>query len=326
MAIAADTSPVSIGIPTFNRAETLERALRSLMAQSHSNLDIIVSDDASNDNTESLCRMLAAQDERVRYIRYAEHIGPTANFNAVFEAFRSPYVMVLADDDWIEPEYVERCLSVLRQQPDCVAVSGRGRYWQGETRLTRQGLDLQLLQHEGAKRAHAYWRVVGDGEGENSTFFGIMPAEVMRRATPMPNALGNDMLVTARIAFQGSVRTLDDVHLNRALGGTSVSTASIVTTLGLPPRQASLPSFVIAGHALRDMAWHSPVYAGLSPAQRLVWGIRCALAAIDWQSVGWHATVPVAASLGRRPRGRWIWSAYDRLVRALVARRFREAG
>lgn len=324
MTITADTPPVSVGIPTFDRAATLERAVRSLLAQTHTNLDIIISDNASSDDTETLCRTLAMQDARVRYIRQDQQIGPTANFNAVFEAMRSPFAMVLADDDWVEPDYVERCLFALQQQPDCVAVSGRGRYWRGETMLTRQGLDLQLPQREGTERARAFWRVVGDGEGESSTFFGVMRAEVLRRATPMPNVLGGDMLVTARVVFQGCVCTLDDVYLNRSLGGSSVSTASIVATLGLPSRQGSFPSFVIAGHALRDFGWGSPVYATLSPATRLGWSIRCALAALDWQSIGWHATVPIAASLGRRPRGRWIRSAYDRLVRALMKRRFKE--
>jgi hypothetical protein len=58
---------------------------------------------------------------------------------------------------------------------------------------------------------------------------------------------------------------------------------------------------------------------------RLWWGLRCALAAIDWQSVGWHATAPLAASLGSRSWSRWILLAYERLVRALMARRFKEA-
>lgn len=317
-------SKVSVGIPTFNRAATLERAVRSLLAQTHSNLDIVVSDDGSTDDTESVCRRLATRDARVRYIRQPQNIGETANFNAVFAELRSPYVMVLADDDWVEEKYVERCLSVLRQQPDCVAVSGRGRYWQGDTMLPRQGLDFQLLQREGRKRVRAYYRVVGSGEGENSTFFGVMHADVLRRATPSPNVLGNDMLVTGRVVFQGCVRTLDDVHLNRSLGGTSVSTASIVETYGLPSRQASFPSFVIAWNVLRDVGWQHPAYAVLSPVARLALGLHCALAAIDWQSVGWHATAPIAAALGRRPGGRWIGTTYDRLVRALMLRRFKE--
>jgi hypothetical protein len=315
---------VSVGIPTYNRATTLERAIRSLMGQTYTNLEIVISDDASSDATESLCREIAQQDDRIRYIRQPQNIGPTANYNLIFATLQTTYVMVLADDDWVEPNYVERCLEALLQETECIAVSGLGRYWRGDELLARQGLDVQLAQKRGVDRLLAYCRVVGGGRGENSTFFGVMQSDVLHRATPMPNVLGNDMLATAGMVFQGGVRTLSDVRLNRSVGGTSVSVASIVSTLGLPPRQSSFPSFVIAGQFLCDIGWRNPLYGSMAPASRLWWGARCAVAAIDWQSVGWHATAPVAAWLGSRRRGRWISSAYDRLVRALMARRFKE--
>jgi glycosyltransferase involved in cell wall biosynthesis len=318
---AVDTPLVSVGIPTFNRARSLERALRSVLAQTHSDLEVVVSDNASDDQTQALCGSIADQDPRVRYIRQATNVGPTANFNVLFGELRSPYALVLADDDWLEREYVARCLSVLRAHPGCAAVSGRGRYWRGGSPLGRLGLDMQLEQGEGIRRVHAYCRVVGEGRGENSTFFGVMPTDVLRRATPMPNALGNDILVTARVAFQGYVRTLDDVHINRSVGGTSVSMGSIVQTLALAPYQARVPNLVIAAEVLFDVGWRDDGYAAMSRTSRLAWALRCALAAIDWKSVAWHLTAPAAASLEQRPRGRWAWLAYDRLTRTLGARR-----
>jgi glycosyltransferase involved in cell wall biosynthesis len=315
----SEAPPVSVGIPTFNRAERLERALRSVLAQTHSNLEVVVSDNASSDDTEERCRTIAAQDARIRYIRQSENIGPTANFNVLFEAFSSPYVLILADDDWLDSAYVERCLLTLREHPACAAVSGRGIYWRGDTMLARQGLSMQLLQADGRARVHAYYHVVGDGEGADSTFFGVMPAEILRQATPLPNVLGNDILVTARIAFQGHVRTLEDVYINRSVGGTSASMYSIVKTLGLSLPQAKLPNLVIAWHVLRDVGWRDPTYATVPAAHRLGWALRCASSAIDWKSLAWHVTAPAAASLGRRPRGRWVWLAYDRFTRALGA-------
>jgi glycosyltransferase involved in cell wall biosynthesis len=317
---AGETPQVSIGIPTFNRAQTLERALRSALAQTHRKLEVVISDNASSDDTEAICRAIAAEDARVRYIRQSENVGPTANFNVLFEqASRSPYVMVLADDDWLEPDYVERCLSVLERRPGHVAVSGRGRYWQGETLLARQGLSMQLEQRRGVERVRAYCQVVGDGKGEDSTFYGVMRAEVRQLATPMANVLGGDLLVTARVVFQGQVCTLDDVHINKTVGGTSVSMASIVQALDLAAGQARLPELVIAGHMLREIGWQSAIYADMPLAARLGWGLRCALAAINSRSLAWHLTAPTAASLGSRRGGRWLWLAYDRLTRALGA-------
>jgi glycosyltransferase involved in cell wall biosynthesis len=304
-----DTIPVSIGIPTFNRVDTLERALTSALNQTHTTLDVVVSDNASRDGTEALCHAIAARDPRVRYIRRRTNIGPTANFNVLFKALTAPYAMVLADDDWLDPEYVERCLHALRQQPGCVAVSGRGRYWRGDTPLARQGLDLQLGQRDGRERVHAYCRVIGGGRGEDSTFFGVISADALQRATPMPNALGGDMLVTARLAFQGTVQTLADVCINRSVGGSSVSMRSIVETLELARLQAWVPSLTIAQQLLADLGWREPIYAELPRISRLSWGLRCACSAISWPSLVWHLSAPPALALGRRPRGRLLWRA-----------------
>lgn len=313
------TSPVSVGIPTFNRAATLERAVRSVLAQTYSNLEVIVSDDASTDDTQTLCRSLAAEDERVRYIRQAHNIGQFANFNLLYTEFRSPYVMVLNDDDWLEADYVERCLGALQEQPNCVAVSGRTRYWHGETKLARLGSDLELSHEDGTRRVQAFLRLVGDGELESSTFFGVMRAEALRRAAPMPMALAGDILLVARLVFQGRAYVLGDVHLNRSIGGTSITMASSVAALDLPPSHARWPSLVIARDAFADLGWKHPIYATLPRASRLRWGLRSALSSINWESVAWHATAPVAASFYRRRRGRWIWYAYDSLTRALGA-------
>ena len=293
--------------------------MRSVLTQTHSNLELIISDDASDDDTEALCRAIATEDSRVRYMRHVPNIGQLANYNVVYGAFGSPYVMVLADDDWLEPNYVERCLATLRRQPDCVAVSGRGRYWRGGTLLAREGLSLQLSQRDGATRVRALLRAVGEGRAETSTMFGVMPAEVLQQATPMPGVLAADILLVARIAFQGHVRTLEDVHVNRSVGGTSVSMASCVAAHDLPARQARWPDLVIAADVLCDVGWQHPTYGTLSPLTRLRLAARCAFSVINWRSVAWHATAPTAASLGRRSRGRWLWLAYDRLTRALGA-------
>jgi glycosyltransferase involved in cell wall biosynthesis len=325
MSLVADAyaaPKVSIGIPTFNRAATLERAVRSVLAQSHSNLELIISDDASSDDTESLCRAIATEDARVRYMRHVPNIGQLANFNVVYGSFRSPYALVLADDDWLEPSYVERCLAALCEQPDCVAVSGRGRYWRGETLLARRGLSLQLSHGDGAARVRALLRAVGEGKAETSTMFGVMPTEVLHQAKPMPTVLAADILLVARIAFQGYVRTLEDARLNRSVGGTSVSMASCVAAHDLPASQVRWPDLVIARQVLCDVGWQHPAYGTLSPLTRLRLAARCAFSVINWRSVAWHATAPTVASLGRRSRGRWLWLAYDRLTRALGAEGF----
>src|SRR5436309_10768157 len=83
---------VSIGVPTYERAATLERAVQSALAQTHDRLEVVISDNGSGDRTEELCRELAARDPRVRYLRHERNLGSTANFNHLFEVCSGEYV------------------------------------------------------------------------------------------------------------------------------------------------------------------------------------------------------------------------------------------
>ena len=85
---------ISVGIPTFNRAAQLARAAGSVLSQTHANLELVISDNASADETESLCRALCESDPRVRYLRQPLNRGPTANFNALFETMRGDLSLI----------------------------------------------------------------------------------------------------------------------------------------------------------------------------------------------------------------------------------------
>ncbi len=94
---------VSIGMPVYNGEAFLGQALQSILAQSFSDFELIVSDNASSDNTEKIVAAFAEGDERVRYIRQPTNIGPIANFNYVLHEAQGDYFMwAAADDVWDE--------------------------------------------------------------------------------------------------------------------------------------------------------------------------------------------------------------------------------
>lgn len=102
---------VSVVIPTHNRAALLERALRSVLAQTHEKLDVIVVDDASEDETRNV--VLRIRDPRVRYVRHAANKGGAAARNSGVDAARGEYIAFLDDDDQWKPRKVERQLEHL---------------------------------------------------------------------------------------------------------------------------------------------------------------------------------------------------------------------
>jgi glycosyltransferase involved in cell wall biosynthesis len=198
-----DRPLVSIGIPTYSRAAKLERAVGSVLGQTYANLEVVISDNASDDGTEAFCRALCAREPRVRYLRSPVNRGPTANFNTVIDELRGDYAMLLSDDDWLDPDYVATCLAKLQRAPEVVLACGIGRYLRDEE-VVRRGVEMRLEQDSPRARVVAYVRDVD----ENGLFYGLMALAVMRRAAPLRNVLGNDWLLAAAIAAQGKATTL----------------------------------------------------------------------------------------------------------------------
>ena len=115
---------VTIGIPTYNRADdTLPKALASALAQTYPNLEIVISDNCSDDNTAEI--VAGFNDPRIRYIRHDENIGANNNFNACVEHAKGTYLLLLHDDDFIEPELVASCMQRTDGQTDIgIIISG----------------------------------------------------------------------------------------------------------------------------------------------------------------------------------------------------------
>jgi len=111
---------VSIGLPVFNGENYLEEALDSILAQTYSDFELIISDNASTDQTPEICRAYAARDPRIHCYRNAQNLGAAKNFNRVFELSSGEYFKWAAHDDLIAPDFLLKCVQVLDQDPTVV--------------------------------------------------------------------------------------------------------------------------------------------------------------------------------------------------------------
>jgi hypothetical protein len=107
---------VSIGIPTFNRAQFLPESLGSALNQSLPDIEILVSDNASTDATEEV--VAAMRDERVRYVKQPRNMGGTGNFQALLDLATADYFCLLQDDDMIFPDLAARAYAALEENAD----------------------------------------------------------------------------------------------------------------------------------------------------------------------------------------------------------------
>lgn len=141
---------VSIGLFTFNGAGTLRRALDTLLSQTYKNFELIVSDNASTDETPRILQEYAARDRRINYLRQKETINAADNQLFVLHKARGKYFMWAADDDWWDPKFIETLVKGLEENPEYgVAMSSYDLLWadgslknrvifSGELDLTRQ--------------------------------------------------------------------------------------------------------------------------------------------------------------------------------------------
>ncbi len=107
-------------MPLWNAERHVREALDSILAQDYQNFELIISDNASSDATESICREYAARDNRVRYHRAEVNQGAVRNFNRVFQLAQGEYFMWAAHDDVRAPGFVSSCVAALEGNRDAV--------------------------------------------------------------------------------------------------------------------------------------------------------------------------------------------------------------
>lgn len=111
---------VSIALPVYNGDRYLSQAIGSILAQTYRDFELIISDNASTDGTQDICRGFERRDSRIRYYRQARNVGASPNFNVCYEHASGEYFKWAAHDDFHEPEYLAECVKVLDTHPDAV--------------------------------------------------------------------------------------------------------------------------------------------------------------------------------------------------------------
>ncbi len=120
-----DSKLVTICVPTYNRARTYLRAtLDSILAQTYKNFELIISDNASTDDTERVCREYMKKDSRIKYIQQEKNIGGILNRNFIRRQGSGKYFVEICDDDLMAPTFLEKCINCFELNPEIVFAGG----------------------------------------------------------------------------------------------------------------------------------------------------------------------------------------------------------
>lgn len=255
---------VSICIPTYNRAQQLVRALESAIGQDYRNLEIIVSDNASTDQTASVVAEYVKRDSRVRHIRKASNVGLTANFNESIRSASGTFRMWLADDDWLDSNFVGSAVSALIADPDVVMVTAQCKVHR-EGELAEMARRINIASDSAARRVIRYYATVSG----NSAFYGLYKAEVVTTIELAADKISADWQFLATVALAGKVRTVGttSIHRNGDTGASS-NLREYARQFGLSRVFVYEPYLAAAIEAFNDIARENDAYSRYSALQR----------------------------------------------------------
>jgi len=193
---------LSIGLPVYNGDNYLEQALDSLVNQTFSDFELIISDNGSTDRTEEICRTYAARDERIRYYRNEENLGATKNFNRTFELSSGKYFKWAAHDDVLVPEFLERCIEVLERDDSVVLCHCKTNIID---QYGKPYLHYLVELNTDSPRPHERFHAMVSIEHWCFQSFGVVRAEALKKTPLIQSFSGSDKNLLAELCLMGKI-------------------------------------------------------------------------------------------------------------------------
>jgi glycosyltransferase involved in cell wall biosynthesis len=191
---------VSIGIPVFNGEEGIEKAISSLLEQTYTNIEIIISDNGSTDGTYETIHRLSKMNSRIRVFRSDFNRGSIWNFNKVFEESVGKYFMWAAHDDSHDPSFVAECVYAMEADSSAVLCAT-------QTQMKLQGSEKVIWTssmqsffgkdslHERYRETIRNFPAVG--------MYGLYRRASLAKTSLFPKVIGGDLLMIQELSIFG---------------------------------------------------------------------------------------------------------------------------
>jgi glycosyltransferase involved in cell wall biosynthesis len=207
---------VSVGLAVRNGVDVIERCIRSVVSQDFTDLELVISDNASDDGTSRLLEAYARADRRIRPIANEINIGSHENMNRVLELSRGEFFRWISADDWLEPSCLSACISPLRASQDAIGattyftintVGGFNRYeeYRGEFPTSS----------DPARRFERMLWFFHAGDAKYDPIYGVYRRDALMRSHRLRASEQTDWLLCAELALKGPIIHVDKRLANR---------------------------------------------------------------------------------------------------------------
>jgi len=209
---------VTIGIAVFNGEKFLHRRLDSILSQSLTNFEAIISDNASTDNTQKICEEYAKKDTRIRYIRQSKNMGAAWNFYFVLKEAKYDYFVWAAVDDYWSSDFLESNVRNLEANEKIVGSISKIKYFDDDGLIeNRKEFPYHKYPLNGTyeERASFYLRVTS---AEN--IYAVFRKEALKQSL-VREMIAADGAILLKVLKFGDIIVSDDILLFRYIHGIS---------------------------------------------------------------------------------------------------------
>jgi glycosyltransferase involved in cell wall biosynthesis len=215
----ATTEPrVAVGLPVYNGERYVADAIESILAQSYTEFELVISDNASEDGTEAICREFANRDGRIRYHRSEKNVGAAPNFNRCLElaAPSTEYFKWSAHDDLISETFLERCVEALDEDSARAVAFAAVDFVDADRQLIgrQRRADLSLDSPDPAARVRRFVELTLESTDLYWAYYGLIRRSTLR---PNPNEsyIASDQVVVFELALRGKLFQVPEARFVR---------------------------------------------------------------------------------------------------------------
>jgi glycosyltransferase involved in cell wall biosynthesis len=215
MAPMSDPTPtLSIGLAVRNGEDVVGRCIESVLSQDFTDLELVVSDNASDDETIETVENYARMDRRVRLTVNPVNIGSHENMNHVLAAARGTYFRWISADDWLEPHCLSTCVQAIESRPDAIGATT----WftihtpSGSTRYEEYRGEFPAAPDPARRFERMLWFFHAGDDARYDPIYGMYRREHLVRSHWLRPSERTDWLLSAELALMGPI-----IHVEKRL-------------------------------------------------------------------------------------------------------------
>jgi glycosyltransferase involved in cell wall biosynthesis len=233
---------VSLALPVYNGENFIAEAIHSILVQDFEDFELLITDNASTDRTEAICRAFTARDRRLRYIRNERNLGAAANFNLGFTITFGMYFKWCAHDDQLSSNFLRECVYALDGDMAAIAAYGTLAGIDPQGKLTGY-IETAPTAMDDQASSRRFLTLVAL-QGLDAAMFGLYRREALAATSLHRTYYGSDCALLAEVAMLGRfVRVPGAILYSRDHPNRSVNMQSTARQIWQTPDAAGRNAF-----------------------------------------------------------------------------------